>query len=257
MAAHAENLFVAHIEVQAKVLACGDARVAAATRETSSATIGKSHIVGVVGTAQNRELVSVAEIRSHSTSAIAAITAIAHDGITHPTLIHAFLYAEVDYGFIFAVVNAGEACNVAFAVDNLEFINHISRQVFGCHGRVVGEKFLAVDKKFLHRLTIGSDSTIGAHFHARKALQEVFDHGIHLSFIAVGIIFHSVFLHHYLGFHAHHGGLLQHHRTRLHSYLAKVDFAALRHGYSHILWYIAQIGHFEYIFSGSRGWDNK
>ena len=55
------------------------------------------------------------------------------------------------------MLNAGHACQIALAVDNLEFVDHVDGQVFRSHFGVVAEKFLAVDEYLGHFLAVSRD----------------------------------------------------------------------------------------------------
>ena len=248
--ANAEFLFVAHVEVKAEVLRGVHAAIAAATRESGSAAVGEAHVVGVVGAADERELVAIAEVVHHGAGAVAVVGAVAGGEVAHPALVHAFLHSEVNHCFVLAVVNAGEAGKVALAVNHLQLVDDVGRQVFACHVGVVGEKLLAVDQKFGHGLAVGGDGAVGADFNARHTLQQVLYHGVHLGLVAVGIIFYGVLFYGNFGFHAHHGGFFEHDGAWRHGYFAQRKAAALRHGDGSAHVVIAQISHLQHIFAG-------
>ena len=92
----------------------------------------------------------------------------------------------------------------------MELIHHLHGDILRGNFRVVGKKFLAVDENLGHFLALGCDFAVGAHFHARKTLEQVFDHGVGLGLVGVGIIFHRVLFHRDFGLYAHYGSLFKH-----------------------------------------------
>ena len=124
-----EGFLLAYIEVEAGTLGGVDAVVAAEAVEAGRAAIGESRLVGVVGTTENGKLVSVAEVVYNEAARVAVVGAIAAGDVAKPAVVHALLHGEVDHGFFLAVVNSGEACEVALAIDHLELIHHLHRDI--------------------------------------------------------------------------------------------------------------------------------
>ena len=168
--AGAERFLLAHIEVEAGTLGGVDAIVATEAVEAGCASIGESRLIGVVGTTENCKLVTVAEVVYDETARVAVVGAVSTGDVAKPAVVHALLHGEVDHGFFLAVVNSGEACEVALAIDHLELIHHLHGDILRGNFRVVGKKFLAVDENLGHFLALGCDFAVGAHFHARKTL---------------------------------------------------------------------------------------
>ena len=252
------GVFVAHIKVEAHTLTGGNAIVVAPAHKAGGAGIGKVLGVGIVAATKQRELVAIGKIIEHKIARIAIIGAIASGQIAKPAIVHAFLHGEVDDRFVFAIVHPGEACQIALAVDYLQFINHTGRNVFRRHFRVVAKKFLTINQNFLHFLAIGGNFAFAVHFHAGHSLQNVFHHGIGLSFVGVGIVFYGVFFYHDGCFHSHHHGLFQEDTFHLHRNHAKVHASAVlphRHLARHIV--VAQIGALEHIAAGSHAGEIK
>ena len=105
-------VIVAHIEVETHILSGVYTIVAAKARKTHSRTIGEAHIISVVGTAEDSELVTIAESVHHEVTFVAVVGTISGRYITKPPIVHTFLNGEVDDGFVFAIVNTGKACQV-------------------------------------------------------------------------------------------------------------------------------------------------
>ncbi len=161
---------------------------------------------------------------------------------------HAFFHGEVDYGLVFAVVDAGESGEVALAVDDLEFLNHVHGQVLGGHFGIVGEEFFAVDEYFCDFFAVVGDFSFGVDFYAGEAFKQVLDHGVGLCLVGVGVEFDGVFHHLYGCLDAHYGGFFEGDGVFLHLYGAcgKV-FAVDAHGT--VYGVVAYVGGFEDVSS--------
>ena len=240
-----------HIEVETEVLAGGDTAVVAKAREARGTAVGEVLAIGVVATSNESELVAVGEVVCHQIAAVSVVGAVATCHGAKPAVVHALLHREVDHRFVLTVVNARKARQVAFAVDNLEFVHHVGRNVFRSHFRVVAEEFLTVDKDFRHLLAVGCNLAVAAHLHARHTLQQVFHHSVGLGFVGVGVVFYGVFLHRDRRFHAVDHGFLQENALHFHRNGTKVHVATgLFHGHAACGVVVAQIGAFQHIASG-------
>ena len=143
----------------------------AESREASHSRAGECRVVGVVDVAEYAELVVVDETVHHEVAGIAAVGAVTGRYVAEPSLLHSFLHGEVDYGLLLAVVHSREACEVALAVDYLQFVYNVDRYVLGCHLGVVGEEFFAVDEYLRHFLALRRDFSFAVNLDSRQTLQ--------------------------------------------------------------------------------------
>ena len=195
IASHSQYLPVAHVEVYSEVLRIADALVAAKPAEAVSIAIGKSKVVGIVSRTDERQLVSIPESVDIKRCLITVVGAISRLGRAKPAILHPFLHRKVDDGLIFTIVNAGHSCQVALSLYYLQLVNHVHRQIFRRHLRVVGEKFLPIHQYLGHLFAIGRYLAVGVNLHTRQSLQQILHHGIGLRLIRIGIKLHRV-LHH-------------------------------------------------------------
>ena len=230
VAAHAELvlvLFRAYVEVEAHVLAGCDASVAAEARKSLLSAVGEAQAVGIVAAGQDGELVAVVEVVGHDIAGIAVVGSIAGVDRAKPSVGHAGLDGEVDHGLVLAVIHSCESCQVALAVDDLQLVDHVGRDVLAGHGGVIGKEFLAVDEYLLDLFAIGGDLAVAAHLHAGQALEQVLNHGIGLGLVGVGVKLDGVLLDRDGGLHADDGCLLEHDGAGLESHHAHVDIATI------------------------------
>ena len=199
----AENLLLAHVEVYAEALGIVDPLGPSEAAEAVAVAVGESQVVGVVGRADERNLIFVPEAVDVERGLIAVIRTVTGLHGAEPSVFHPFLYGKVDYGLVLAVIYARKTRQVALAVHYLEFVDHVDRQIFRRHFGIVGEEFLAVDKDFCNFLTVGGDFSVGVHFHSGKSLEQFLDHGVGLGLVAVGVELHGIGHHLDGGFHSH------------------------------------------------------
>ena len=148
IAAHTQYLLFAYIEVQAQSLRFVDAVGAAETTEPAPVGVGEAKLIGVVEITEQCNLVAVPEFVDIERAGIALVCTVSGLYIAEVAVLHIFFHREVYHGFIFAVVHTGESGKIALAVHDLKLVNHVYRQVLGCHFRVVTEKFLSVNEDF-------------------------------------------------------------------------------------------------------------
>ena len=164
---------------------------------------------------------------------------------------HIFLDGEVNDGFVFAVVHAGEASEVALAVNHLQTVDHVHRDVARCHRGVVAEEFFAVDEDFADFLTVDGDFAVGADFGAGEAADEVFNHSIWGGAVCTGVVFDGVLLDgdggadaHYLHFVKHGGAFTQGDGAQRGIALPQVHIIICR--------LVAYVGSFHYVPTASK-----
>ena len=191
----AEYLAVAYVEVEAERLRRCDAVAAAETAEAARRTVGKARVVDIVCAAEYGELVAVPEAVDDKGAFVAVVGAISGFGVAKPAIVHTFLDGKVYDGFVVAIVDTRQACQVALAVNHLQLVGHVYGQVTRGHGGVVAEEVFAVDEDFLDFLTVYCDFAFAIDFCAGETFHEVLDNGVGLSLIRVGVKLHGV-LHH-------------------------------------------------------------
>ena len=130
VAAHAENLTPAHIEVNTQSLRRVDAVISAESTEAVAIAVRKTELVDIVEIAQKSKLIIVPESVHIKRSHIAVVSAVTALGRTEIAVFHTGLHSEIDHCFLLAVVNTGHACKIALALYHLQFVHHIDRQVF-------------------------------------------------------------------------------------------------------------------------------
>ena len=106
-------------------------------------------------------------VQSAGVSVLCAITAF-HSH--HPALFHALLYGQVQYSFLFAVVNSGNTAVVALSVIGLYVLHHLCGDVLHGQFGVVSEELLAVYHNPLDGLAVVRDGAVLCHLHARQFL---------------------------------------------------------------------------------------
>ena len=197
--AHTQDLLVAHVEVHTECLRGGETLIAAETAEAVAVAVGESELIHVVEVSEESDLVIIPETVDIELTEIVAVGAVTTFGTAEPSVLHPFLYGQVDDGLLLTVIHTRQTREITLAVHNLKFVDHLHRKVLGCHFRVVGKKFLAVKQYLGHGLTIGGNRSVGTHLHAGKTFEKILDHGVGLSLIGVGIVFHRILHHLYLG----------------------------------------------------------
>ena len=209
---HAECFIgFSYVEVHAQRLRSGYT-VATAEVHELSATIGESKLIHVVEVADECKLIVVpktVDIEVAGITVVGTVTCV-HNAVV--AVFHILLHRQVDHGFLLAVVDTGESCKVALAVDHLKLFNHVDRQVLGCHLGVVGEELLAVDKNLGDALASCGNLTVGVDIDTRKLLEKVLHHGIGLCLVGTGIILNGVLLNCDFGLDSSDDSLLKHDR---------------------------------------------
>ena len=224
-------LLAADVEVEARILRRSDATVTTEALETARCPVAEAQVVHIVATAQQGQLVAVAEVVDHHVTRITLVGAIAGIDGAKPAVVHALLDGEVDDGLVLAIIHARESCQVALAVDDLQLVNHLGRDVLAGYRGVVAEELLAVDENLFHLLAVGGDLAVTADLDAGQTLQEVLDHSVGLRLIGVGIELNGVLLDGDGALDAHDDRLLEHDAVEIHLDGTHVDVAAiLAHG---------------------------
>ena len=165
-----------------------------------------------------------------------------------PTVFHAGFNGEVYHRLVFAVVDTGHSSEIALAVNHLQLLDHLNREVFRCHFRIITEKFFAIEQDFAHSLAIGSDGTVVGHLNARQSLEEVFNHGVGLCFVSTGIVFHRVFHHLYRSSDTRHHDLAEGYATFAEAYGVEFHIRALDYDVA-LSRLIAYVAYFNDVFA--------
>ena len=147
--------------------------------------IVEATVVGIVGVADEGQLLAFGEIGHHrgrlvarvvdGAGALQVVTAAAHH-VAEPTVHHAFLDAQVEDRLFFTVVDAGEFGLLGLFLHHADLLDDVGGQVLAGDRRIVEEELLAVDLDLADGLAVGGDGTVGGNFHARKPLEQVFQH---------------------------------------------------------------------------------
>ena len=200
-----------HVGAGDAVAAPAAALAALATAETAAAHpahSGSRHIVeatvvGIVGVADEGELLAFGEVGHHrgrlvtrvvyGARSLQVVAATAHH-IAEPAVHHALLDAQVEHRLFFTVVDAGEFGLLGFLLHHADLLDDIGRQVLAGDRRIVEEELLAVDLDLADGLAVGSDGTVGGDLDARKPLEQVFQHVVVGRLDQGHIVFDRVFL---------------------------------------------------------------
>ena len=200
-------------------LTAGPEATSAATRET--------HIVHVVGTAKHHEPVFVVKVCAHASLGIAAVVAQTQVYIGKGAAVHALLQSEVEHGGLFAVVDAGDARQVALFVIGLDFLHDRGGQILHGYLGVASHKLLAVYQYLLDLLAVMGYLAVFVDLHARQLLHQFLDGRAFGCAIGGAIIYKGVFLDRHLECLPYHLGLLEHHGVGLHLHLAEGQVLAV------------------------------
>ena len=125
--AGSQNLLVADVEIDTERLRSCYAVIATEATETLSVAIGESELVYIVEIAEESNLIVVPEAVDIEIGIVAVIGTISDFGVTEPSILHALFHSEVNNSFILTVIHSRHAGEVALAIHNLKFINHIHR----------------------------------------------------------------------------------------------------------------------------------
>ena len=239
------------VEVQAAHLV--GRQSTASTEASTAATAGKSHVVGVVGVHHSHQCPFLSEYGAHDSFGIAVLGSHAEVHVGKGSLVHAGLDAEVEHRFLVAVVDAGDAGQVALLVVGLDVVDDGCRQVF--HGRlgVAGHKLLAVEQDFLHLLAVDGDFAVVVDLCARQLLHQFLNHRALGGAVGGGVIDEGVFLQGHLGGLGGHLGALQHDGIGTDDEIAEGNVLAPAHRNVAGQWGIAHTGELHNILAVGRG----
>ena len=183
-------------EVGSGHLAADDAATAA---PTAAASTGESLVVGIVAGADDGKLGMVKETSYHKLARVAVLTAVAHIGVYHPSLLHSALQGEVEHGLLLAVVNSGDARVVALLVVGFQLLNHLGRQILRGHLIVSLEEVLALHQNLAHGLPVDLDVAVVVNLGSRKLLYQFLQRGAFGHTESIRVIYKGIGLHLHLG----------------------------------------------------------
>ena len=204
----------------------------------ASSAAGESLVVDVVHRANDGHLRGAAEVVDHGARRIAVFGA----GV------HLLLHGQVEDGFFFAVVDAGNARQVGLLVIGLQFVDHLDGQVLQGGGYVAAEEFLAVDHHLGYVLSVDFHVSVVVNLGSGQFLHQLFQHGSLRGAVGRRVELYGVF--HYL-----HLGRFGHHHS-----FGQQDGVGLQHGvahplrggrqlHEHQLGVVSHVGHFQHILS--------
>ena len=162
-------------EVYTQHFRCSKSVVPAPARRT--ATARKALVVHVIGRTHYRHLGFVHEAVQHKAAHIAVFRPSGHVGITEPTLVHAFLYGQVEHRLLLTVVNTGDTCQIGLLVVGFQLLYHIYRQVLQTGLYVSTEELLAVDHNLRQVLTVDFHITLVVNLRTGQLLHQLLEHG--------------------------------------------------------------------------------
>ncbi len=116
VAAYAENLFFAYVEVYTEGLRVGYALRASEAAEAARSSVSEAGFVDIVGGTEECYLIAVPEAVHGERASVSVVGAVSGLHVSEPAVFHIFLYGEVYHGFVFAVVHPCHAGQIAFAV---------------------------------------------------------------------------------------------------------------------------------------------
>ena len=188
------------VELQTEHLG-GVAAIGVTAHSTTTATAAtvESLVVDVVGTSHEHDAVLVLEEGAHATLGITLLRTDAEVDIPEEAPVHACLEAEVEHGLLIAVVDAGDAGQVAPLVVGLDAVDDRGGQVLQGSLGVTSHELLAVDLDFLHLLTIDGDFSIVIYLCAREFPHQFLDHRTFRHAVGSRVVDECVFPHHHLG----------------------------------------------------------
>ena len=185
--------------VQTQFLAGSQAVVSSPLRATTATESSVAHIVGSTDERKLAALVSMAgKTVDIGTGRITLLRTQSAIQVTHPSLVHTLLHGEVEHGFFFTVVNAGNTGIVRLSVVSIDFVHHVHRQVLETGLHVATEEFLAVHQQLLHFLTVDFHITFIVHFGTRQFLHQFFQSGSFRRTVSRGIVSQGIARHGYL-----------------------------------------------------------
>ena len=200
-------------KVQAKVLASGQAGIAAPARASSAA--GEGLVVDVVGTPDERHLRIAPEVVHHAAQRIAVFRAASDVRIAEPSGVHLFLHGQVQDGFFLAVIDAGDAGQVRLLVVGLQLLNHLHGQVLQAGGHVSAEELLAVHQYLGYVFPVDFHVAVIVHLGAGQLLYQLLQRGALGRSVGIRVELHGVFHHLHLWGFGHYDGFGQHDGIRL------------------------------------------
>ena len=103
-----------------------------------------------------------------------------------------FLGDDVDGPDPVAIIKPTEGTLVAYRINDLNFLDDVSRKVSSGHFGIIPVKWLSIHQNPGHRLTLGFDGSIAIHFYTRHFFQEVFGGCIGNGLELAGIEFSGV-----------------------------------------------------------------
>ena len=131
----AQRQFLAELfaEVQPHVAGRGDtvtgsprasAALSAHAGKHVGGNIGESHIVRIVQSPHDGDLVVVDESVDHEISFVSVVAAISGKSIPEPSLLHPWLDSQVDDGLFIPVIESGHPRHIAQTIQDLYFFDH-------------------------------------------------------------------------------------------------------------------------------------
>ena len=205
------------------------ATTAHAATEATAATTAEAHVVGVVAIQHGHHAVVALHHHAEDAARIAVLRAHAQVDVHHLATVHALSQAEVEHRLLIAVIDAGDAAQVALLVVGTDALHDVGGQVLQRSLRVA--ELLVVHLDLAHRLTVDLDVAVVVHLGTGQALHQLLHHRALGGLEGIGIIYQRVALRLHAGNVLHHLDALQHLGVDFNLQRAQLHGAAAhRHG---------------------------
>ena len=112
--------------------------------------------------------------------------------VTKNTFLAFFLKAKIDDTFAFVIIKPSQFGHITFLIDDLNLINHLSRNILGCSLNIISKKLLSIDTNTFNFLTIDSHFTFLVDLNAVHFFEEIFHCSSLCHLIRRGIIFDRI-----------------------------------------------------------------
>ena len=151
-------------------------------------------VARVVALAKHVALHLFREAVYHGSARVSLLRSYASVDIAKPSLLHTFLYCEVNDSLFLPIVNACYAAEVRLFVVCLHLVDNLRGKILQRHVLVIAEKFLSAHEYLLDSLSVNLDDTIG-YFHTGQLLYQVLQHTAFRHLESVSIENQSVLFH--------------------------------------------------------------
>ena len=132
-------------------------------------------------------LVSLEGVDVHA-AVVSVVCAVGGVGVAEESFLFVFFDGDVEYGAFVAVVDACDACHVAFFVVGFDFVDDFGGYVLEYEVSVVAEELFSVHEYLADVFAVECESSVFVYDDARQFLDEFFHHGAFGQFEGVGVV---------------------------------------------------------------------